>query len=188
MGQKLEKLSDEELFRCLKSGSEEAEKAFTEIYNRYSPYVFAYCRRFLGSTEGAEDMFQEAFLRFHQSASKIESMTNVKGYLLSIARNLCHNFLRNERVNVSIEDYGNFIVENKHESDELLDLIKRAIELMPEELRELFILREYDGMTYTEIAKMTESNVNTIKVKLFRARQKLRKILEPYIQDVSNYE
>jgi len=188
MGQKLEKLSDEELFRCLKSESKDAEKAFTEIYNRYSPYVFAYCRRFLGSTEGAEDMFQEAFMRFHQSALKIEEMTNVKAYLLSIARNLCHNFLRDEKSNVSFEDYGNFIVENRHEDDELLDLIKRAIELMPDELRELFILREYDGMTYTQIAKITESNVNTVKVKLFRARQKLKKILEPYIQDLSNLE
>jgi len=188
MGQILENLSDEELFRILKLENEESERAFTELYNRYSPYIYAYCRRFLNNKEAAEDVFQDTFLNFHQSSKKLRNMTNAKGYILSIARNLCYNYYRTERMVVSSDDYSSVINEERTENDELLDLIKRAIELMPEEYRELFILREYDGMSYTEIAKITDSNINTVKVKLFRAKQKLRKILEPYINDLSNYE
>ncbi|MFH1050264.1 MAG: sigma-70 family RNA polymerase sigma factor [bacterium] len=188
MGQILENLSDEELFQLLKVENEDTEKAFTELYNRYSPHIYAYCRRFLGNKEAAEDVFQETFLNFHQGSKKLSSMTNAKGYILSIARNLCYNYFRTEKLAISSDDYSTIINDDRSENDELLDLIKRAIELMPEEYRELFILREYDGMSYTEIADITKSNVNTVKVKLFRAKQKLRKILEPYIQDLSNYE
>jgi len=188
MGQNYEKYSDEELFQLLNLEDNEAERAFTEIYNRYAPYIYAYCRRFLGNKEGAEDIFQETFINFHQSVSKLKEMTNVKGYILSIARNLCHNFLRNQKFSLTYDDYSSVIDEDRSVNDELLDLIKRGIELMPEDLRELFILREYDGLSYTEIAQISDSNINTVKVKLYRAKQKLRKILEPYIQDLSNYE
>ncbi|ROL56878.1 RNA polymerase sigma factor [Bacteroidetes/Chlorobi group bacterium ChocPot_Mid] len=186
MGQKIENLSDLELFRILKNQDKNSEQAFTEIYNRYSPFVFAYCRRFLFNTQAAEDVFQEVFIKFHQNTSKVDEMTNVKGYLLTIARNLCRNYQRDSHTSVPFEDYNNIIIESRQEDDELLDLIKRAIELIPDDLRELFILREYDGMSYTQIAEITKTNINTVKVKLFRARQKLKKILEPYIQDISN--
>jgi len=188
MEQNLEKLCDKELFQIIHDNDEFSEKAFTELYNRYSPFVYAYCRRFLNNTEWAEDIFQETFLNFHQGLKKISEMTNLKGYLLSIARNLCYNYVRDFKFNISYEDFSTVIDDSRNENDELLELIKRAIDLMPDDLRELFILREYDGMSYLEIADITDSNVNTVKVKLFRAKQKLRKILEPYIQDISNYE
>ncbi|MFC2131315.1 RNA polymerase sigma factor [Bacteroidota bacterium] len=188
MEQKLEQKSDEELFQLLGSDKETAERAFTELYNRYSGQVYAFCRRFIGHREEAQDIFQETFIRFHQTIDKNMTMTNVLGYLLTIARNLCYNIKRDEKYTVTYEDYLSVTDDNRNETDELLNLVKRGIELLPKDIRELFILREYDGLSYSEIAEITESNMNTVKVKLFRAKKKLRKILEPYMEDLSDYE
>lgn len=58
---------------------------------------------------------------------------------------------------------------------------------MPEEYREYFVLREYDGFTYNEIAEIMNTNVDTVKVKIFRAKKKMREILAPYLKELTNY-
>lgn len=184
----MEHLSNEELFRLLEADKESTEKVFTELYYRYAPQVFAYCRRFLNNHEEAQDVFQETFIKFHQSIEKRVPMTNLLGYLLTIARNQCYNLKRNERFNITYDEYVTAMSDCREENDALLDIIKRGIELLPDDLREIFILREYDGLSYSEIVSLTNANVNTIKVKLFRAKKKLRKILEPFLADLSKYE
>ena len=62
----MEKMIDEELVRLIKTDKKSAEEVFTELYNRYSLRVYAYCRRFLGDRLEAEDAFQETFITFHQ--------------------------------------------------------------------------------------------------------------------------
>jgi RNA polymerase sigma-70 factor (ECF subfamily) len=59
---------------------------------------------------------------------------------------------------------------------------------LPDDLREMFILREYDGLSYLEIAEVTDSPINTVKVKLFRAKKRLREILAPYLADYSDFD
>jgi RNA polymerase sigma factor (sigma-70 family) len=188
MEQKIEQMNDEELYQYFHTGKVGSEKAFTELYNRYSPQVYAYCRRFLGSTDEAQDVFQETFIKFHQIIEQKQGLTNAVGLMLKIARNQCLNSKRKIIPTVPFEEYMTLGNENRNESDELLNMIKIGIDLLPDDLRELFVLREYDGMSYIEIAEITGQNMNTIKVKLFRAKKKLRKILEPYLADLSKYE
>ena len=80
MGMDYEQLSDNELFYLLKEKKATSERAFAELYNRHSPRVFAYCRRFLGSLEEAQDTFQETFYRFFNSAKEDREMTNVPAF------------------------------------------------------------------------------------------------------------
>ena len=183
MEQKFEQLEDNELFQLLKAERSVAEKAFSELYSRYAPGVFAFCRRFLGSIDEAQDIFQETFIRFHQRAKELQELTNVQGFLYIIARNLCINYVRSNKYSVVYEDYMNVKFENRMESDEMLNLIKSSIELLPNELKEVFILREYNGLSYKDIADVTNCNTNTIRIRLFRAKKKLRSILAPYFAD-----
>ncbi len=183
MEHKPEKMSDEELYKLLKTDDEAIEFVFTEFYNRYASRVYAFCKRFLGNTDVAKDIFQESFIRFHKTLIEKRSLSNTLGFLLKIVRNLCLNEIRRTSSKVEFEEYKNVIFDNRTENDELLDLIKRSIELLPDEYREMFILREYDGMSYNEIAEITQTNINTVKVKLFRAKKMLRQILEPYLTD-----
>jgi RNA polymerase sigma-70 factor (ECF subfamily) len=188
METKVEQMNDEELTRLVLAGEKSAESAFTELYNRYSPRVYAYCRRFLGDRVDSEDAFQETFIKFHHCIKQNQPVTSLFGLIMKIARNLCLNAKRRTSPIVSYEDYMSFKNDNRTEQDELLNLIKTSIDLLPDDLREMFILREYDGLSYLEIAEVTDSPINTVKVKLFRAKKRLREILAPYLADYSDFD
>lgn len=186
---KFDEYTDTELFYMLKSDKTTSGKAFAELYARLSPRVFAYCLRFLGSKEEAEDIFQESFARLYQSAQENREMTNVPAFLLRIARNLCVNSRRMERKDLAFEEYMSVDagIDANSEKEELLDLIGKAIEHLPKEFREVFILREYDGLSYTEIAKVTGETLNTVRIRLYRAKHKIREILSPYLTELNKF-
>jgi RNA polymerase sigma-70 factor (ECF subfamily) len=170
----------------LKSDKKTAELAFAEIYHRHSPRIYAYCRRFLGNKEDAQDVFQESFVRFIESTKQERVMTNVPAFLLKIARNLCVNLKRKEKKPVTFEEY---MVTDYGRSDqnEMVKLVNMALDLLPEEYREMFVLREYDGLSYQEIGEVTNTALSTVKIRIFRAKQKIREILAPYLRDIEKY-
>lgn len=187
MKKKLDEYSDEELFYMMKPGGKTAEAAFAELYGRLSPRVYAYCRRFLGDRDEAMDVFQESFIRFNKSSKQERNMTNVPAFMLRIARNLCVNAKKRKRTALSFEEYMVYDKENRQEKNELLNLIKTALDLLPDDYREIFILREYDGLSYTEIAEVIGESLSTVKVRIYRAKQKIREILMPYLADLSKF-
>lgn len=182
------KMSDIELYAALKLEKPSSEKAFAELYARYSPRIFAYCRRILGDYDRAQDAFQETFVKFFNSAQQDREMTNVPAYLLRIARNLCLNMQRSNKGQISLEEYHlPLSYDISHDKMELLSLITQAMEMLPLDYKEAFILREYEGLSYQEIADMTESSLSTVKIRIYRAKQKIRDILAPYIADISKH-
>ncbi len=187
MNDNLTQYSDAELYYLMQSDEKLKERVFSELYNRLSPRIYAYCRRFIGNKEEAEDIFQETFERFYQSKSKDREMTNVQAFVLRIARNLCVNFKRHETTGVSFEDYMFVRNEDRNEKDELLNLIKMALDLLEPDYREVFILREYEGLSYNEIADLTNSSLANVKVRIHRAKQQIREILSPYLADLEKF-
>ncbi|GAB1370242.1 sigma-70 family RNA polymerase sigma factor [Candidatus Kapaibacterium sp.] len=187
MGKSFDEYSDEELFYLLCEDKRTAERAFSVIFSRHSPRIYAYCRRFIGNKEEAQDIFQETFLRFHQSASKDRVMTNVPAFLLKIARNLCVNFKKREKQAISFEDFmvADDASEVNSEKTELLDLIKDALEVLPDDYKEPFILREYNGLSYSEISDVMGIPLTNVKVRIHRAKQKIKDILSPYLQELN---
>ena len=177
--------TDAELFYQMKEEKPIAEQAFGELYARHSPRVFAYCRRILGDRDRAQDAFQDTFIKFYQSAQQERIMTNVPAFLLRIARNLCLNAQRTKHQTVQFEDFHASMQDESAEKAELLKLITTALELLPEDYREAFVLREYDGLSYQEICEVTNSSMATVKIRLFRAKQKIREILAPYLADLA---
>lgn len=186
MAKSIEKYNDNELYYMLSSDKKLAEKAFAEIYDRHSSRIYAYCRRFLGNVEDAQDVFQETFIRFLDSTKQDRIMTNVPAFLLKIARNLCVNVKRKDKNPVSFEDYM-VADSSSNENNELLELIKMALELLPEEYKDMFILREYDGLSYQDIADISGTPLSTVKIRIFRAKQKIRDILAPYMKELEKY-
>ena len=186
MAKSITKYNDNELYYMLGEGKERAEEAFMEIYNRHSSRIYAYCRRFLGNKEDAQDVFQETFIRFLDSTKQERVMTNVPAFLLKIARNLCVNVKRKDKNPISFEEY---MISDGVEGDnkELLNLIKTALEILPEEYKDIFILREYEGLSYQEIAEIADVPLSTVKIRIFRAKQKIREILQPYLKELEKY-
>ena len=190
MEQKYEEYSDRELYEMLTKDKAIAEKAFAELYSRFSSMVYAYILRFMGDKDEAKDVFQDTFVKFHQCAWQDRNMTNVPGFLMTIARNLCINEKRNDQKSISYEEYmgEKDDPEEAKEKDELLELVKMAMDLLPDDLKEVFILREYQGYSYHEIADLTNEKLSNVKVRIFRARNKIREILKPYLKEIKKYE
>ncbi|HCN05042.1 MAG TPA: hypothetical protein DIS79_05425 [Bacteroidetes bacterium] len=185
MKRRLSEYSDSDLYAMLRT--DRREEAFGELYARLSSNVFSYCLRVLGSRDRANDVFQETFLRFYQSAERLDYLENVRAYALTICRNLCLNE-KKRTANAAVEfeeTMYNPGVSREADRSEMMHLIATALELLPHDMREAFVLREYDGMAYNEISEMLNIKLDTAKVRVFRARQKIKEILEPYLNELS---
>lgn len=177
--------SDQDLAARLRHGSREAEKAFGELYKRHANGVMAYCVCVVGSKEQAEDIFQETFLRFYNKAVEEESIQNVRGFLFTIARNLCLNAKRDRKKTVPIEHMGDILqAQDKYETKELLGLITMALELLEFKYREAFVMRKIDGLSLKEIARICDITVDGAKSRVNRARLQIIDILQPYLRDL----
>jgi len=185
MSKPYSKYSDSELFLELKRSRKEAESAFAELYSRHSQRIYAYCLRVTGNTEDANDIFQDAMLKFYDAAAKIDSLENVRGFLLRVARNLCLNFKRDKKTNLNIENFQPYSHDRGYEQKELLDLIAAALECLSFDYREAFVLRQYHGLSYREIANLTSESQAAIKNRVWRAKEKIKNILSPYLEDIT---
>ena len=165
----------------------QAEAAFTELYQRYSSMIHAYCLRVLNRQDEAEDTFQETFIKFYQNVDDNYFDTNIPGYLIKIARNLCLNCKRDRLSTVPINEMDYMPdSENIYEKKELLELITMSLELLDFEHREAFVLKEYNGLTYEKLAEACNITVVNAKSRVFRAKRKIKEILVPYLKDFSS--
>ncbi len=186
MANKLASYSDVQLAEMLQASHKEAEIAFKELYDRYSSGVHAYCLRVLGDEDAAEDIFQETFIKFYKNVKSDHKSKNIQGFLITIARNLCLNHKRDKKNTVDVEKLDFYMHDNQnYEQKELLDLINTALELVEYDYREAFVLREYSGFSYQDIADACEISIANAKSRVFRAKQKIKEILQPYLKDLS---
>lgn len=180
--------NDLELITILRKDKKLSSEAFKELYNRYSPNVHAYCFKIFKEEAVAEDIFQETFMRFYQNVKVQDGNVNVHGYLITIARNLSLNYKKkNERIVYSDKldlHEGDY---NRQDRKELLDLISMALELLDFTYKDAFVLREYNGLSYEEIAEVSGITLNNAKSRVFRARNKIREILKPYLKDLERH-
>lgn len=178
--------SDAELGEMLTGKKEVAERAFAELYSRYSRKVYAYCLKILGNKEDAGDVFQDTFVRFYNSASQRVINGNIGGYIITISRNLCLNYKRDRKPMESFEEYmgspQNELLEEQ-DSKEQLELIQSALNKLPIEYRDAFVLRQYQGYSYQEISDMTGESSSTVKNRVWRAKEKIKSLLAPYLKD-----
>lgn len=168
------------LLREFREGKREA---FTQLYLRYRQRVFAYCLRMLGSNEEAEDMFQEVFIRVWQRAYQFTEEKSLSGWIFTIAHNLCLNRIRDRKVLDRLDDYTNLAIEHIELGEDWAARIQAALEAVPPENREPFVLFEYQGLSYLEIAEVMKLSVPAVKSRIYRAREELRRILEPYYRE-----
>lgn len=179
------KYCDRELYQLMLDGGTHAEYAFAEIYSRYSHRVYAYCLRVIGNPEDARDLFQDTFFKFYNSKQSTFEVDNIPAFLLRIARNSCLNFKRNKKTTFNFDDYNFSTNDQGYEQRELLQIIARALECLEFEYREVFVLRQYHNLSYNEIAEITGDTISNIRNKVWRAKEKIKNILEPILEDLS---
>ena len=180
-------VTDLELFGRLSGDDPVAQAALTVLYRRYSQRIYTYCRKIVSDNEVAEDLLQETFVKLFDSGKQAREVENFPAYLMTIARNLCFSHLsRNKRQFVPVEDFHLVAQDVPYEHKELLQLIQTSLDLLPDDYREAFVLREYNGLSYAEIAEVIGQSLDVVKVRIFRAKKKLREILAPYLEDLKH--
>jgi RNA polymerase sigma-70 factor (ECF subfamily) len=166
--------SDEVLMLEFQRGS---RPAFEELYSRYSGPLFGFFRRRLESPQRAEDLAQETFLAVIRGAARYEPRALVRTYLYGIALKLLATERRKQRTVMSeIDAASEPAVPNTQESGLW---VREAIGKLDLADREIVMLREYEQLSYGEIAELLRVPVNTVRSRLFRARMALRDHLSP---------
>jgi RNA polymerase sigma-70 factor (ECF subfamily) len=183
--------SNEQLMLAFKSGD---AAAFATLVSRHRQPVFNFILRYVGHRQRAEDVLQETWLKVLRNSAEYQPKAKFSTWVYTIARNLCVDCARKEsfRKTESIESStgsdgsGPTLAESVPDraapsparvahNAQLRPLIERAITSLPLEQREVFLLREIQGIGFKEIAEMTEVNENTVKSRMRYALDGLRK-------------
>jgi RNA polymerase sigma-70 factor (ECF subfamily) len=180
-----DRVTDEDL---LSSARQADEAAFLRLYERHRAPLFRFAYRMLGSTEAAEDAVHDCFLSLMSNPERFDAArASLRTYLYAAVRNLSLKRIRQRTGETALDD----LMEERGEGEEplrkvldaeLSEVVRGAVESLPQLQRESLILFEYEGLSLSEIALVVEADVGTVKSRLHRARVQLRKLLGAYLE------
>lgn len=169
--------------------------AFNTLVWRWEKPLYYFVYRTVGNSETAKDICQSAFIRAYKELRKLRDHEKFSPWMYRIALNLCRDELKKKsrRNMVSYED----LLYSKEDSHSLLqfpdsdtkspeelvdnqqlgEILKRALQAIPEEQRVVIVMKQYQGLKFTEIADIIKQPVNTVKSRLYYGLRALRKIL-----------
>ncbi|MBN2090583.1 sigma-70 family RNA polymerase sigma factor [candidate division KSB1 bacterium] len=197
---KFEPESDSVLIARFVSGN---TKAFETLMNPYRQRLYSYLCRMVGDAETARDLFQDVMVNVLKALPKYQEQQKFSSWLFSIAHNLATNYLQKQRrLSSMMTDDSDFdtsfellnlqaddalspeeILKNK----ELGMILRKAIEMLPVDQKQVLLLREYSELSFKEIAQMMDCPLNTVLGRMRYALLNLRKIVHQEIGgDISN--
>ncbi len=197
-------VSDEALMLLCQKGRQEA---LDILYQRHYKPVFLFILRIIQDRDLAEDLIQETFIRIYNNRDSWQPRSKFTSWMYRIARNICIDEKRrywNRRVQMDSQitprgnghsnaGYENSILDRVEDTSadahtqfvKKLDeeIIKKAINQLSPEQREVIILNKYQGLSYMEISEILGATPESIKQRAYRAHLKLRQILKPLLED-----
>jgi RNA polymerase sigma-70 factor, ECF subfamily len=196
----LRSLSTEELILLAQDNQ---MSALEELVSRYQRLVYVTLYQMAPERNDITDLTQEVLLRICRSIKSLRNPKTFKYWLNRIITNLFYDELRKmprQLKTISLDeplydsdedsapardipDSGD-LPDRRALNSELDEKIQEAIRHLPEQFRTIIVLREIQGLSYEEIASLTDTNIGTVKSRLARARLKLQDVLSPYLKDV----
>jgi RNA polymerase sigma-70 factor, ECF subfamily len=182
-------MDDEDLMAQFQAGSVEA---FDLLVARYKDPLASYLYRFLGDARESEDLLQETFMRVFRNRHSYRRIARFSTWLYTIAGNLARSEYRKRRrrrvtslqgINKDEEEYEVEIPDNTFRPDTHANgvlqeaAIQEALRQIPEEFREVVVLRDVQQLAYEEIAEITGLPMGTVKSRINRGRTKLQQLL-----------
>jgi len=174
---------DQQLVERVQAGD---KRAFDLLVLKYQHKIFSLISRYVKDADEVQDVAQEAFIKAYRALPRFRGDSAFYTWLYRIAVNTAKNYLvsRNRRPpssDVEVEDAEFFEgpsalkqIENPESllfGDELKAVVQQALETLPEDLRVALTLREFDGLSYEDIANVMECPVGTVRSRIFRARE-----------------
>ena len=192
-------VSQDELREIVERARNGSSEDFQKLYNLFSKAVYNFIWRLIGSSEDAEDLTQDTFLKVHSELRNLREPTQFKFWLYRIARNEVYQKLRRSQraTEVSIDDSNialyNFVAgdsfgidpEKQYLSQELHEVIARALRAMSPKYRDVFVLAVLEKMSYEDITKIVGRSLLSVKTDIYRARLIAKDILSKYLRKKS---
>ncbi|WP_020682199.1 RNA polymerase sigma factor RpoE [Marinobacterium rhizophilum] len=186
---------DGQLVKRVQAGD---SRAYDLLVKKYQHKIIGLIGRYVYDQHEALDVAQEAFIKAYRALPKFRGDSAFYTWLYRIAINTAKNHLvakgrRPPDVDVTVEDAHYFggdselkdieSPENNLYRDELEAIVKRVLDKLPEDLRVALTLREFDGLSYEDIANVMDCPVGTVRSRIFRAREAIDKEIVPFLAD-----
>ncbi len=165
--------------------------ALEELVKRVQKEIFTVFSYLVERREDIADLTQEVLLKMARNISKLKDIKNFKAWLNQIITNTFYDYLKKNHKDNQIEFNNEKLLEIKDKIgcepgekclfSEMEKLIKLAMLSLPENLRVVIVLREYEGLSYEDIAKITKTTLGTVKSRISRARMRLKNELKEFI-------
>lgn len=167
-------MDDENLIQRIKAGDADA---MDQLVQKYYGMVYAYCYRKLGNRDDAQDITQETFLHFCRNFDSYTQKGKVKNYLYTIAHNLYISMMR-KNTPAHFEEREKEAFRDDVDQFEVVDSIKKALSELPNEQREVILLRFYQDLKMKDIARITGSGLSVTKYRLNQGIKAIKKHLK----------
>lgn len=185
--------TDEQLVAKVQAGD---RHSFDLLVIKYQYKVMGLVRRFVKDQSEAEDVAQEAFIKAYRAIGNFRGDSAFYTWLYRIAVNTAKNALdarkRRPGSDVDIDDMGDFafsdslrVDENPESllaSEDMHRVVEEALAVLPEELRKALMLREFDGLSYEDIAQIMDCPIGTVRSRIFRAREAIDIAIRPLLE------
>jgi len=169
--------SDEQLMVAFSKGS---SHAFDELFSRYKQPIYGFFRRRVAESTQAEELTQETFFALLRAAGRYEPRALFRTYLYAIGFKILRAHRRKAAFRATFFGQRNSAPDpSKRDPTESGLWVRRAVEKLEAMDREILLLREFEQLSYAEIADLLQLPLNTVRSRLFRARTALRNLLEP---------
>ena len=181
-------MTHEEEARIIRAVLDGDTNRFEELVRAYEKIVYSLALRTLGNPQDAMDAAQESFFRAYRALPSFRGDSKFSVWLYRLTANVCTDMLRrrSRAMETSLTDEeetvfdipdGRFCPQTELEKKQLRQSVRLGIAKLPEEFRQVLLLRELAGLSYDEIARTTGLEPGTVKTRIFRARKKLAAIL-----------
>ena len=161
--------------------------AFSYIFKKYYEPLYQFAGRFVKDAHTAENIVQNVFVNLWIERNKRQIETSLKSYLYIMVKNHSLNYLKQEKrmdyleKRQDIQENFNIPPDEKLLEKELHTAVHQAINKLPSQCRQIYLMKRYDDLKYTEIAEILNISINTVKTQMKRALKSLLKHLSPFM-------
>lgn len=175
-------------FSLIKKFNEGNEFAFKTLVHRHKEKVRNIIYLVLGNTDHIEDISQNVFISVYKNLEFFRFESRFTTWLHRITVNKCRDHIRRVKIKSFFTGFSTDDVDVPADEQEtnfdIHEFVRKGIAKLPEKLKVPLVLKDFEGLSYQEIAETLNTEVGTVKSRIFRAREGLRKILEPYKEEL----
>lgn len=189
-------MTDDQLIKKFLNGE---AHAFNTLVWRWEKCLYNFMLRYIGDREESKDLCQKTFIRVYHNLHRLRDTRKFSSWIYQIAVNICRDELKRRKRNpmFSLEslqeansgqsnskiEIGSNMTKNPDEeaqNRDLRDILNRALQAIPEEQRVVIIMKEYQGLKFTEIAEALQTSVNTVKSRMYYGLNAIRKVFKQW--------